>query len=213
MAGPDDPSAKGPRRVELLTAAIQVFARYGWKRASMDQVANAAGLSRQGLYLHFPSKEALFREVVSHVLEQALSKGAAALAGKGPIEERLLSAFHAVYGQYTEDIGQSQHLLELLETSVKLLGDLIHDHEERFREAVAGALVRDGIAASWAPAGLSAHDLAETLDLVAHALKYRVTCQGDFRSPMQKAIQLVTGRAKVKDKQTRPRPGKKSPQK
>ena len=39
------------RREALLEAAVGVFARYGFRKTSMDEVARAAGVSRQGLYL------------------------------------------------------------------------------------------------------------------------------------------------------------------
>ncbi len=41
------------RRESILQAAVGVFLRYGYKKTSMDDLARAAGLSRQGLYLHF----------------------------------------------------------------------------------------------------------------------------------------------------------------
>ena len=42
-------------------AAGNIFARSGYRRASMSQIAEKAGLTRQALYHHYASKEALFR--------------------------------------------------------------------------------------------------------------------------------------------------------
>lgn len=50
---------------------MEVFAQFGFRRASMDQVAQEAGLTRQAVYHHFDSKEALFRAAV-----EALHRGA-----------------------------------------------------------------------------------------------------------------------------------------
>ena len=50
---------------------MEVFAQFGFRRASMDEVAREAGLTRQAVYHHFKSKEALFRAAV-----EALHKGA-----------------------------------------------------------------------------------------------------------------------------------------
>src|ERR1700761_962396 len=44
----------------LLTAAEQVFARVGYERAQVEEIALAAGFSKGGLYAHFNSKEELF---------------------------------------------------------------------------------------------------------------------------------------------------------
>ena len=44
----------------LLSAAEQVFARVGYEKAQVEQIAVAAGFSKGGLYAHFKSKEELF---------------------------------------------------------------------------------------------------------------------------------------------------------
>ena len=50
-------STDDPRRSRVLEAALGVFLRYGFRKTSMDEVARAADLSRQGLYLQFATKE------------------------------------------------------------------------------------------------------------------------------------------------------------
>ena len=45
---------------KLMEAALSVFAAMGYSGASMDAVAEAAGLSKPTLYKYFDSKEALF---------------------------------------------------------------------------------------------------------------------------------------------------------
>lgn len=51
-------------RQTILTAAEAVFLKNGFLGASMDDVADQAGMSKQTVYAHFKSKETLFREVV-----------------------------------------------------------------------------------------------------------------------------------------------------
>src|SRR6185437_14324071 len=75
-------------RDRILDSAAKAFAQYGYRLASMELVAQECGLTRQALYHHFESKEALFRAVVEAVGEGALeAERAAALreerAGKG----------------------------------------------------------------------------------------------------------------------------------
>lgn len=65
--------ASDSRREAVLEAAIGVFARYGFRKSSMDEVARAAGVSRQGLYLHFADKEELFRTAVAYKLQAQLT--------------------------------------------------------------------------------------------------------------------------------------------
>ena len=82
------------RREALLEAAVGVFARYGFRKTSMDEVARAAGVSRQGLYLQFADKEELFRKAVEFRLNHQLSAAIIApvsythLARPAPIHRR-----------------------------------------------------------------------------------------------------------------------------
>ena len=62
----------------ILSAAENIFARFGFRRASMSQIAEEAGLTRQALYHHYASKEALFRAVVEQLHEYAYEAEAAA---------------------------------------------------------------------------------------------------------------------------------------
>lgn len=55
---------------------MTVFYRTGFKRSSMEQVAEAAGLTRQALYHHFKTKEALFQEVIEQLHQMGLDAGA-----------------------------------------------------------------------------------------------------------------------------------------
>src|ERR1700755_1432670 len=67
-------------RDRILDAAMAVFRRQGFRRSSIEQAAEAAGLTRQALYHHFKSKEALFRAVIEHVHETALAAEATAVS-------------------------------------------------------------------------------------------------------------------------------------
>src|SRR5215475_1474986 len=63
-------------RDRILQAAMTVFRRHGFRRSSIEETAEAAGLTRQALYHHFKSKEALFRAVIERLHDSALADGA-----------------------------------------------------------------------------------------------------------------------------------------
>ena len=65
-------------RTRILDAAMLVFRRQGFRRSSIEQAAEAAGLTRQALYHHFKSKEDLFRAVIELLYESALAAEIAA---------------------------------------------------------------------------------------------------------------------------------------
>jgi len=57
---------KKQRRLEILKEARILFARYGLKKTSMDDIAKAVGLVKTSLYYYFKSKEELFQAVIRH---------------------------------------------------------------------------------------------------------------------------------------------------
>ncbi|MCX7522905.1 helix-turn-helix domain containing protein [Microbacterium sp. STN6] len=57
--------AKGvAKREEILTTALDVIARNGYRRTSVRELAEAVGLSQAGLLHYFSSKEELFHEIL-----------------------------------------------------------------------------------------------------------------------------------------------------
>src|ERR1700760_1814976 len=101
MSLSSSPSAVDPRHLPLLDAAVGVFARYGFRKTSMDEVARAAGISRQGLYLYFASKEALFRAAVCQELDTALADASRGLDEEGAaLDQRVVAALDAWLGRY-----------------------------------------------------------------------------------------------------------------
>ncbi|WP_177154332.1 MULTISPECIES: TetR/AcrR family transcriptional regulator [Actinosynnema] len=57
--------AKGlAKREEILTTALDLVARNGYRRTTVRELADAVGLSQAGLMHHFGSKEELFTEIL-----------------------------------------------------------------------------------------------------------------------------------------------------
>lgn len=70
-------------RAKILAAAEEVFLHSGFLGANMDSIAEKAVVSKQTVYAHFQSKEALFLEVIA-----AMTGGAARAIGED-VEDRL----------------------------------------------------------------------------------------------------------------------------
>ncbi len=72
------------RRRQLLDTALAVFAERGFHPTSMNEIAEAAGVTKPVLYQHFRSKRDLYREVLAdvgaHLLDE-ITKATAAAAG------------------------------------------------------------------------------------------------------------------------------------
>src|SRR6188472_1728918 len=65
-ARPADPNAK----VALLRAAEAEFVERGLDRARVEDITARAGRSKGAFYLHFTSKEDVFRQIVDHFLSR-----------------------------------------------------------------------------------------------------------------------------------------------
>ncbi len=68
------------RRQQVLAAALVVFSTSGYHAASMDEIAEEAGVSKPVLYQHFPGKLELYLELLDAGLEQLIDAARAALS-------------------------------------------------------------------------------------------------------------------------------------
>lgn len=66
--------APADRRAQLLAVGARFFATHPYADVLMEEVAEAAGVSRALLYRHFPSKQALFAAVYQQAADQLLAE-------------------------------------------------------------------------------------------------------------------------------------------
>lgn len=76
-------------RESILAAALEVFAAHGFRGATLDQIADAAGLSKPNLLYYFPSKAAIHLTLLDGLLETWLAPLAELDAEGEPIEQIL----------------------------------------------------------------------------------------------------------------------------
>ena len=60
------------RRQQLFEVARERFAHQGFHATSMDEIAEAAGVTKPVLYQHFPSKRALYVDILEETGRQLL---------------------------------------------------------------------------------------------------------------------------------------------
>ena len=61
------------RRHQLYAVALELFAQRGYRSTTMDDIAEAAGVTKPLLYQHFSSKRALYLELVDSIAQDLLS--------------------------------------------------------------------------------------------------------------------------------------------
>jgi AcrR family transcriptional regulator len=62
------------RRETILDAAFHVFSRVGYRDAAVDEIAERAATSKGGLYFHFPTKQALFVELMRTTADKLVDR-------------------------------------------------------------------------------------------------------------------------------------------
>src|SRR6202020_2995822 len=62
----------GQRRRQLVSVALELFARRGYRATTMDDIAEAAGVTKPLVYQHFSSKRALYLELVNSIAQELL---------------------------------------------------------------------------------------------------------------------------------------------
>ena len=60
------------RRQQLVAVALELFAQRGYRSTTMDDIAEAAGVTKPLVYQHFSSKRALYLELVNSIAQELL---------------------------------------------------------------------------------------------------------------------------------------------
>lgn len=84
------------RRDQLIDAAIQTFGQGGFHNTSMDDVAEAAGITKPVLYQHFPSKRQLYQELLETIGAQLTRAVTSSAAAESP-HQQVLAGFRAYF--------------------------------------------------------------------------------------------------------------------
>ncbi|OLF18486.1 TetR family transcriptional regulator [Actinophytocola xanthii] len=128
------PAAEKPSREDvpgrILAAARELFAAVGYRATSMQRVAEAVGITKPGLYYHFPAKDEILRQLTEPLLDEL--EAALADAERHPDPETV--RWQALEGYLDVCIRHRETLLMLVR-DMSLLVEAPVAH--RFRSAVA----------------------------------------------------------------------------
>ena len=91
------------RREQILDVALEVFGQAGYHGTSMNDVADAAGVTKPVLYQHFDSKRELYRALLDEVGNRLLSAIAKATADAPDGKSQTQRGFQAYFRWVAED--------------------------------------------------------------------------------------------------------------
>ncbi|OON73021.1 TetR/AcrR family transcriptional regulator [Streptomyces tsukubensis] len=163
------------------------FARFGYRKTSMEEVARAARISRPGLYFLFSSKEALFRAAVTQALERDLTAVEHVLAETGrPLAGRLVESFDHWAGRYIGPLARD--VAVVIEENPDLLGEIVETAPLRFEE-----LITDAIALAAKSGREVARPVAQTLVSASIGLKHQAQEREFYLERLAVAVDLLAG--------------------
>jgi AcrR family transcriptional regulator len=95
-----EPQRKPDTRQALIEAALEVFLRHGFARATTREIAQTAGVAEGTIYRHFADKYALFHEVFLSLTVEVVAEleRFRERAGKGTVRDNLETLFALVGG-------------------------------------------------------------------------------------------------------------------
>ena len=138
------------RQAQIYEVAARIFCEKGFDRASMGDIADAAGLTKAGLYHHIRSKEELLYAIMSYGMELFEEKVLKQVQGIADPLERLRATFRGHVLVVTRD--RPKEITVILHESNALKGrlrDRIDARKRRyvrFLEKTIRELVRSGAA-------------------------------------------------------------------
>jgi AcrR family transcriptional regulator len=122
------------RRAQLLVVARRLFARDGYRGASMEAIAEAAGVTKPVLYQHFPSKRALYEALIGVDLGRLTDDLETAFSQAEGNAERLRRGF----GAYVDFVDGHEDAFRLLFTEALGVDADFRRQVADFRAWVAG---------------------------------------------------------------------------
>jgi AcrR family transcriptional regulator len=133
----------GQARDELLSAALEVFARRGYRQAGVDEIAAEAGYSKGALYWHFSSKEELLMALIEERIDAPTRAMVALLESAPPDRDMSLEASREFARRLEND--RDAVLLEREYWSLAIRDPELRaryaERQKELRDAMARALV------------------------------------------------------------------------
>jgi AcrR family transcriptional regulator len=184
---PSDLSSNPEKRYRVVTAALSAFSRFGYRRASMADIAAAAEMSRPALYLVFPNKVAVFRALADMLLAGAMTGAEAAWPDDIAPADGLAAAILAKDLPIHQLLAATPHAPEILAELKTLADDLYRATAARFLDLVTTRLTAAGDPQAAATARLVTN--------AAEGLKHAGLDQATYIADVTRLAALVAGPA------------------
>jgi AcrR family transcriptional regulator len=182
------------KRNAIVMAGLQLFTQYGYRKTSIDDIAEAAQVAKRTVYLNFKNKAAVFLAILEYLADQVRQRCAAAEAANGTAVDRLTGLLDAYFGMGFELFSKSAHMPELAETFSNLAQSNIRDlnmEYEKWLERFLRSLEKNREIGG-PPQGLTVENIVYILVRAAEGAKHDPNVQGDQNAFQQRLRDLAT---------------------
>lgn len=181
-----------PTKERLIAAAIRHARSVGHQRTVMEEIAEEAGITRQALYRHYPTKDALFREAVKFMQARALEDAEKAAGAAQGAEAALFAMLHTRFDRMLALVDGSPHAAELLEDGARLCADINDEAGKRFEKQLMGAIGKaEAAGALTLRRGVTAAKLAQMLLCAARGAKHDQVSRRAFRRDLKDMTDVI----------------------
>jgi len=179
------------KKAKVLEAAQSVFLRYGFRRVTMGDLAEAAGMSRPALYLHFCNKEKLFEGVLRTFTTQALEEVRKGLAAQPTPEAQLRFAFEVWAVRPFGLLTATPDAKELIDCGFEFAREAIEQGSQAFEAEVAAILAPLCAGGQASGQTQSPEQIARILTRAVHGFKQTATSMEDLRGMIEGLLGMV----------------------
>jgi AcrR family transcriptional regulator len=171
-----------PRTNTVLNAALAVFARYGFKRVSMEDIALEATMSRPALYLIYPNKAAIFTGLAKAMADRACALCDEAWPQTESFETGLARAAIVLNLDAWRLIKGSPHGHELVADNSAVVGEISLAVDTHFKGLIEARLIETGHAGT----------LARVIASALHGIKDKATSEDDLVATITRFATVIT---------------------
>ncbi|GMK47047.1 hypothetical protein PghCCS26_41760 [Paenibacillus glycanilyticus] len=178
------------KKLHILTVALDVFFKYGYKRVSMNEIAEAAGISRAGLYLYFKNKEEVFNATILHYGDLLIEEIEEGLSSRKTPEDKILYAFEVWSINNFDQSLDSPEVKEMTESSYTFAQEALHASYNKLEVVLISILESQSKSVS-SLNSLSPKKLAHLLTSATRGFKIVAKNSSELREMIEDLLRMI----------------------
>ncbi|MEK8131318.1 TetR/AcrR family transcriptional regulator [Paenibacillus filicis] len=178
------------KKLHIISTALEVFFKYGYKRVSMNDIAQAAGISRAGLYLFFKSKEEVFSSTILFNGDSLIEEIQKGLPQRSTPEEKIFYAFEVWAIKIFDQALHSLEIREITDSSYEFAREALDMSYKKF-EWVLASLIQEHFERHEIRKGLTPQQLAYLLTSSLRGFKIVAKNSDELRQLIRQLVEVI----------------------